>query len=136
MSFCVDTCVLIDIADADPEFGEASAHCLAQRVGAGLVISPVSYIELAPVFDGSSRLLDEFLVGLGVVCDGDMSEPTRRSAFSAWGRHIAARRAGGSSRRPVADVMIGALALQHEAIITRNAKDFRTLFPKLHIVTP
>jgi hypothetical protein len=62
----VDTCILIDVADDDPEFGEVSADCLAARLNDGLTVSPVSYVELAPVFNGSRRLLDEFLAGLGV----------------------------------------------------------------------
>ncbi len=38
----VDTCVLIDIADDDPEFGPASVACVAERLEDGLTISPVS----------------------------------------------------------------------------------------------
>ena len=36
----------------------------------------------------------------------------------------------------VADVMIGALAKANDGLITRNADDFRALFPSLNIVTP
>jgi hypothetical protein len=38
----VDTCIFIDVADDDPDFGEASTNCLAARVKDGLTISPVS----------------------------------------------------------------------------------------------
>lgn len=132
----VDTCVLIDIADDDPEFGAASAACLAERLEQGLTLSPVSYVELAPVFDGSRRLLDEFLAGAGVVAGNGFEQPDRDAAFSAWSRHIRERRARRSARRPVADVFIGALAMRHDGLITRNGGDFTSLFPKISIIDP
>jgi predicted nucleic acid-binding protein len=109
---------------------------LARRLASGLHISTVTYVELAPVFAGAARLLDEFLLGLGVVCEEAISEPARQAAFSAWSRHLTAKRAGAASRRPVADVFIGAMAMQHDGLITRNAKDFKSLFPKLHVIVP
>ena len=132
----VDTCVLIDIAEDDPAFGEASAECLAVRLDEGLTVSPVTYIELAPVFDGSRRLLDEFLTGLGVDGSAILDLTDRHAAFSAWARHITERRARRAGRRPVADVLIGALGLRHDGLITRNGDDFRALYPKLRIVDP
>lgn len=41
----VDTCLLIDIADADPAFAAGSAALLDDRRTAGLVISPVTYVK-------------------------------------------------------------------------------------------
>ena len=132
----VDTCILIDVADDDPQFGEVSAECLAARLKDGLTISPVSYVELAPVFDGSRRLLDEFLAGLGVEATAAFDLDDRRAAFSAWASHISARRAGRTGRRPVADVLIGALAMRHDGVLTRNVDDFRALYPRLRIIDP
>ena len=132
----VDTCVLIDVADDDPDFGETSAECLADRLDEGLMISPVSYVELAPVFDGSRRLLDEFLAGLGIDASAAFDLADRQAAFSAWARHISERRARRSGRRPVADVLIGAQALRHHGLITRNGEDFRSLYPRLRIIDP
>ena len=132
----VDTCVLIDIADDDPMFGERSAECLATRAEEGFTLSPVSYVELAPVFDGSRRLLDEFLAGLGVDAAAVFDQADRHAAFSAWARHISERRAGRTGRRPAADVLIGAFAMRHNGLITRNSSDFATLYPTLRIVDP
>jgi predicted nucleic acid-binding protein len=132
----VDTCVLIDIADDDPEFGEGSAECLAQRLDEGLTVSPVTYVELAPVFDGSRRLLDEFLAGLGIDGSAIFDTADRSVAFSAWARNISERRAGKAGRRPVADVLIGALARRHDGLVTRNGADFVALYPTLRIVDP
>src|SRR5689334_22453554 len=116
----VDTCVLIDIADDDPVFAQPSVDCVAQKLDQGLAISPVSYVELAPVFDGSRRLLDEFLAGLGIDSSAVFESTDRDHAFAAWARHISARRARRVARRPVADVLIGALAMRHDGVITRN----------------
>ena len=132
----VDTCVLIDVADHDPKFGKRSAQCLAAHLRGGLALSPISYVELAPVFDGSARLLEEFLDGLGVSYAEFFDGNDRAAAFSAWGRHISQRRAGRAPRRPVADALIGALAVRYDGLITRSAADFRSFYPQIHIVEP
>jgi predicted nucleic acid-binding protein len=132
----VDTCVLIDITEDDPEFGEPSSECLATHLDEGLTVSPVSYVELAPVFDGSRRRLEAFLAGLGIDNSAVFDTADRHAAFGAWARHISDRRAGKAGKRPVADVLIGALALRHDGLITRNGDDFLTLYPKLRIVDP
>ena len=36
----------------------------------------------------------------------------------------------------VADIVIGAMAMQHAGLITRNESDFRTLYPDLQIFNP
>ena len=132
----VDTCVLIDIADDDPEFAERSVTCVERALKGGLVVSPVTYVELASVFDGSRSLLDEFLAGLGIDASAAFDRTDRDSAFSAWARHISQRRSRRTARRPVADVLIGALALRHDGLITRNGADFQSLYPRIHIVDP
>ena len=132
----VDTCVLIDIADNDPTFGRRSALCLATHMEQDLVVSPVSYVELAPLFDAATRRLDEFLDGVGIRQDELFELSDRAAAFAAWSRHISARRAGRASRRPIADVLIGALAARSAGLITRNGADFLSLFPALRIIDP
>jgi len=134
--FVVDTCVLIDIADADPQYGRASATCLAAHLDEGLVVSPVSYVELAPVFDGSARLLDEFLDGAGVGRNEPFDLADRAAAFSAWVRYVSAKRGGETQRRPVADALIGALAVRVGGIITRNGADFAAFYPTLRVLDP
>ena len=132
----VDTCIVIDVADADPTFGVASARCLAANLEGGLLLSPVSYVELAPAFDGSLRRLDEFLQGAGIECADSFGKADREASFRAWARHVSARRAGKAPRRPVADALIGALATRHDGILTRNPDDFRRFYPKIRVVRP
>lgn len=132
----VDTCVLIDIADNDPSFGRPSALCLAKHLNEDLVVSPISYVELAPLFEGSTRRLDEFLGGVGVRCDELFELSDRAAAFAAWFRHVSAKRAGRAGKRPVADVLIGAMAARADGIITRKGADFISLFPGIPIIDP
>jgi predicted nucleic acid-binding protein len=132
----VDTGILIDIADDDPAFAGASVECVTRYLPEGVLLSPVSYVELAPVFDGSTQLLDEFLAGVGIDASEVFTAADRVSAFRAWSRHITEKRAGRARRRPAADALIGALAARHDGLITRNGTDFRSFYPGLRIVDP
>ncbi len=132
----VDTCILIDIADDDPTYALASTECLVKHLAGGVLLSPVSYVELAPVFDGSTQLLDEFLAGVGVDASEVFTALDRVAAFRAWARHITDKRTGQTRRRPVADALIGALAVRHDGLMTRNGADFRSFYPTLRIVDP
>ena len=60
MAWVVDTCLLIDVAEADPAFGIASAQLLDAKRADGLTICPVTYVELAPVFNGDQTAQNEF----------------------------------------------------------------------------
>ena len=62
MAWVVDTCVLLDIHCADPHFAQSSADCLTQHLSDGLVISPITYVELAPAFAGNMKLQEQFLM--------------------------------------------------------------------------
>ena len=44
MAWVVDTCLLIDVAEADPIFGVASANLLDLKRAEGLTICPVTYV--------------------------------------------------------------------------------------------
>lgn len=65
MAWVVDTCLLIDVAGADPTFGVPSAQLLDTKRPDGLVLCPVTYVELAPVFNGDLKAQDEFLFNPG-----------------------------------------------------------------------
>ncbi len=49
---------------------------------------------------------------------------------------VAGRRAGPAPKRPLADVLIGALATRFQGILTRNEADFRQVFPTLKLLVP
>ena len=136
MSWIVDTCILLDIFEADPEFATASADVLDRLGSDGLELAPVSYVELAPAFHGDHFAQDEFLALLGISCNPDGSRDDLLSAHKAWHSQVIRKRQGTAPKRPIADVLIGALALRHDGLITRNPADFKALFPSLRIETP
>jgi len=135
MTLVVDTCILLDILDEDPAFGLKSARALNAQQEHKLIISPMTYVELAPAFLGDRRLQDQFLDGLGIhLASGEPG--VLNAAHDAWHAHVSRKRKGRDARRPIADVFIGALANSLDGLITRNVKDFRSLFPDLTLVEP
>ena len=136
MSWLVDTCVLLDVIDGDSEFAVSSADTLDFLASDGLEISPVTAVELAPAFLGDAERQDSFLRDHGVSVSHLWDTVAQRAAQTAWAAHVAAKRRGIERKRPVADILIGALALRHDGLITRNADDFRRHYPSLNIRIP
>ena len=136
MAWVVDTCLLIDVAEADPTFGMASAKLLDLKRPEGLTICPVTYVELAPVFNGNPADQKEFLFNLGLNWLEAWAESDTKAAHSAWHRYVAARRTTKVPKRPLADILIGAFASRCDGILTRNERDFRAVFPSLTIAVP
>jgi predicted nucleic acid-binding protein len=131
MAWVVDTCVLLDVLEDDPEFGHSSALILDAHSEDGLVICPVTYAELAPAFDGDPALQDEFLAGVGIDFRQDWLWEDTLRAHEAWHRFIQRKRAKILPKRPLADILIGAFAARHQGLITRNPSDFEPVFPDL-----
>ncbi len=136
MAWVIDTCLFIDVAEADPDFGARSAHLLDITRARGLVVCPITYVELAPVFDGILSVQDAFLQDVGASFMELWSPPDTVAAHEGWNRYVQAKRKGALPRRPIADVLIGAFALRFDGLLTRNESDFRTIYPNLRIVSP
>ena len=136
MAWVVDTCLLIDVAEADPAFGVASAKLLDLKRAEALTICPVTYVELAPVFNGDQTAQKEFLFNLGVTWPEAWTQADTEEAHRAWHRYVTARRATKAPKRPLADILIGAFASRCDGILTRNEGDFRQVFPSLIIAVP
>lgn len=136
MSWVIDTCVLLDVLEDDPEFGLASALTLEAHASEGLILCPVTYAELAPSFEGDPGLQDEFLTGIGVESRPEWTwEDTLRS-HEAWNLFIQRKRSGLLPKRPLADILIGAFASRYQGLITRNPRDFEPVFPDLALRVP
>ncbi|BAM04527.1 hypothetical protein [Phycisphaera mikurensis] len=90
------------------------------------------YAELAP---GSSdpAALDDFLLPLAI-----RREPLPyAAAFPASRAFLAYRRGGGRRATCLPDFFIGAHAeAAGHALLTRDAKRFRTYFPEVRLITP
>ena len=136
MAWVVDTCLLIDLAVDDPKFFAASARLLDARQTDGLAVCPISVVELSPVFGGQIAALEEFLERLNIPWPEAWTLADTRTAFIAWHKYVAGKREGSLAKRPIADVLIGSFSARHQGLLTRNASDFRPLFPALPIVEP
>jgi predicted nucleic acid-binding protein len=136
MTWIVDTCIVIDILENDPDFGLRSARLLEERLNEGLAVSPVTYIELAPAFEGDLVEQKHFLAQAGINHHVGWTLADTEAAHAGWHKHITARRSGVYPKRPIADLLIGAFASNHRGLITRNPADFRKNFPELTILVP
>jgi predicted nucleic acid-binding protein len=136
MTWVVDTCIVIDILENDPNFGLRSATLLEAKLDEGLSICPVTIVELAPAFEGNANEQETFLRQAGIGFREGWTTADTRTAHLAWHQHIAARRSGILPKRPIADVLIGAFATNRRGLITRNPADFRRIFPELQILEP
>ena len=110
MAWVVDTSVLLDIHLADPAFSRASADCLAKHCADGLVLSPVTYVELASAFGGDAVLQEQFLAEVGIEWPALWTLHDTQTAHSLWAAHIQNKHDGHVARRPIADVLIEAFA--------------------------
>ena len=136
MAWVVDTCILIDIAEGDKKFGPGSARLLDRRRTAGLLLAPISYVELSPRFQGVEAAQNDFLEGISVHWTEGWIWSDTIAAYSAWNDFITKRRRREIDKRPIADILIGAFAQRFDGLLTRNAREFQKLFPTLRIETP
>jgi len=133
----VDSNVLIDVLADDPHWADWSLDQL-DRLGqqAALIINPLILAELSPRFECAADL-ERALAGL----------PLRREALP-WdaaflaGQAFRAYRSApgiveGRARSPLPDFYIGAHALVNNLrLLTRDAKRYRSYYPKLDIIAP
>jgi len=136
MPWVVDTCLLLDIGLDDPRFAAKSEQLLESKAADGLVVCPVTFVELAPAFGGLTQPLENFLLNLGIDYREDWTWEDTRRATAAWSAHVHKRRAKQAPKRPVADVLIGAFAIRFRGLLTRNSADFASLHASLKIVEP
>lgn len=61
----VDTCVIIDVLSGDGVFSAKSADAIDMKRPEGLVVAPITYVELAPSFLGDVARQDMVLSSLG-----------------------------------------------------------------------
>jgi predicted nucleic acid-binding protein len=129
----VDSNVIIDITTDDEAWGDWSASMLSQAAHEGrLVINPLIYAEVSCAFARIEALDD------AVPPDYFVREPLPWEAgFLAAKAFLDYRRRGGSRLAPLPDFYIGAhAALAGYTLLTRDARRYRSYFPKLRILGP
>ncbi len=129
----VDSNVLLDILDEDAEWEDWSASALQRAAEHGrVVINPVIYAEVSIAFDAIEEL-DEALPTAYFA-----REPVPwAAAFLAGKAFVAYRRRGGTRRSALQDFFIGAhAAIAGYTLLTRDARRYRSYFPRLRVIAP
>ena len=129
----VDTNVLVDVLQDDPQWAEWSIGQLrAQARLHQLAINPVIYAEISLSFS-TLEALDEVIDTLGLVVQ-DIPRPALFLAAKAFARY---RQRSGSRQQVLPDFFIGAhAAVQGWPLLTRDASRCRSYFPGLVVLAP
>ncbi len=129
----VDSNVIIDVATRDSRWGEWSAGALAATADqAQLVINPLIYAEVSVGYD----LIEEAERVLPAELYRREGLPYE-AAFLAGKCFLVYRRDGGARSSPLPDFYIGAhAAVAGYRLLTRDARRFRTYFPRVELICP
>ncbi len=129
----IDTNVLVDVLEDDPEWADWSIDQLrAQSKIHQLAINPIIYAELSLAFS-TAEDLDQSLGELGV----SIIEIPRPALFLAGKAFARYRRQGGSKHNVLADFFIGAHAAVLECpLLTRDIRRYSTYFPSVRVISP
>jgi len=128
----VDSNVLLDIFTDDPRWGEWSEAQLADALDRGpTLINPIIYAEISISFARLEELEQALAPEL------EREGLPWEAAFLAGRCFLEYRRRGGARRSPLPDFYIGAhAALTGRALLTRDPNRYRSLFPRLELISP
>ena len=129
----VDTNVLVDVLQDDPDWADWSERQLARAAASGpVIVNPVVYAELAPLYPDPSRL-DQALEALAI----SVEEMPKEAWFLAGKAHHAYRCRGGTRIGVLSDFFIGAHAVVAQIpLLTRDPRRYRRDFPSMALLTP
>jgi len=129
----VDTNVLIDVLENDPQWADWSIHQLRTQAQIHrLIINPIIYAELSLAFS-TFEALDAVLKTLEI----ELREVPRPALFLAGKAFASYRKLGGIKTGVPPDFLIGAhAAVQSWPLLTRDARRYRTYYPNLELLTP
>lgn len=129
----VDTNVLVDILENDPQWADWSIGQLrAQSQVHRLAINPVIYSELSLTFS-TVEALDQTIDELGLT----LVEVPRPALFLAGKAFIRYRRQGGIKNNVLADFFIGAhAAVSRYPLLTRDTRRYSSYFADVKLIAP
>ncbi len=129
----VDTNVLVDILENDPEWVDWSIGQLrSQSKVHRLIINPIIYSELSLTFS-SVETLDQTVSDLGL----SVFEIPRPALFLAGKAFAKYRRQGGNKNNVLADFFIGAhAAVSGCHLLTRDVQRYQSYFPSVKLIAP
>jgi len=129
----VDSNVILDVVTEDSEWLQWSSAVLAREAERSrLVINPLVYAEVSLAFDRIEEL------DAAIPTDFVTREPLPwDAAFLAARAFLRYRRKGGTRTHPLPDFYVGAhAAVAGYTLLTRDARRYRTYFPKLRLIAP
>jgi hypothetical protein len=129
----VDTNVLVDVLEDDPDWAEWSISQLrSQSKVHRLIINPIIYSELSLTFS-AVEAMDETL-GLMEI---PMVEIPKAALFLAGKAFVQYRRKGGTKTNVLGDFFIGAhAAVSGLPVLTRDVRRYAHYFPSVRLVSP
>jgi len=129
----VDTNVLLDVLQDDPQWGDWSqAQIEANSLIDALVINAVIYTELSIAFERIEEL-EAVIAQAGLTVEA----MPREALFLAGKAFLDYRRRQGSRHSVLPDFYIGAhAAVQGYPILTRDTSRYRTYYPTVPLITP
>jgi predicted nucleic acid-binding protein len=129
----VDTNVLLDVVDDDPDWADWSQQQLrGQSQVHELLINPVIYTELSMSYRDIAAL-DRMVEQLRL----KFVEIPKPALFLAGKAFLKYRQAGGSRPAVLPDFFIGAHAAVLDcAILTRDERCYRNYYPRVPLITP
>ncbi len=129
----VDTNVLIDVFENDPDWAEWSLQQLRHRSRlTPLAINPIIYAELSIAFS-RMEMLDAALATLEM----RQLEIPRPALFLAGKAFLRYRQQGGTKSNVLVDFFIGAhAAVSRLPLLTRDTRRYRTYFPTVELIAP
>jgi predicted nucleic acid-binding protein len=133
MTTLVDSNVLLDVLTEDDAWLDWSSSMLARAAEGGrLVINPLVYAEVSLGFKGIEEL------DAALPAEHFAREPLPwAAAFLAARAFVEYQRRGGTRVHPLPDFYIGAhAAIAGYTLLTRDARRYRTYFPKLRVIAP
>ena len=128
----VDTNVLVDVLEDDPDWAEWSIGQLrAQAQVHELAINPIIYAELSLAF-ATVEALDAVVDQMQLT----VADVPRPALFLAGQAFLRYRRAGGGKSN-VLSFFIGAhAAVERCPLLTRDVQRYRTYFPTVELIAP
>lgn len=129
----VDSNVLLDLISEDAEWFAWSADAIEEAADRHrLVINPIIYGEVSIRFARIEELEDALPASLF-----SREALPYEAAFLAGKCFLDYRRRGGQKTAPLPDFLIGAhAAIAGHELMTRDARRYRTYFPKLTLIAP
>src|SRR5450759_2246921 len=129
----VDTNVLVDVLENDPEWADWSIGQLrAQSKIHRLAINPIIYSELSLTFS-TVEALDQAVGNMGLA----LIEIPRPALFLAGKAFVRYRRQGGQKNNVLADFFVGAhAAVSRYPLLTRDTRRYTSYFSDVALIAP